>query len=99
MLKLKSNKVKKVKNNLTTRIDFAIKDMATLLRKIDSDEPPQATNGNKTLTIKAMADYVFSSKLNFRLFFDYTSNAPIITTSYPMTNINAGISIKFMLNR
>ena len=99
MLKLKSNKVKKVKNNLTTRIDIAIKDMATLLRKIDSEEPPQATNGNKTLTIKAMADYVFSSKLNFRLFFDYTSNAPIITTSYPMTNINAGISIKFMLNR
>ena len=99
LIKLKSNKVKKVKNNLTTRIDFALKDMATLLRKIDTDEPPQATAGNKMLSVKATADYVFSSKLNFRLFFDYTSNAPILTTSYPMTNINAGLSVKFMLTR
>lgn len=99
VLKLKSSKVKRVKNNLTTRVDIAIKDMATLLRKIDSDDPPQATAGNKIMTIKTMADYVFSSKLNFRLFFDYTSNAPIITTSYPMTNINAGLSIRLMLTR
>lgn len=99
LIKLKSNKVKKVKNNLTTRVDFGIKDMSTLLRKIDVDEPPQATAGNKMINIKATADYVFSSKLNFRLFFDYTSNAPILTTSYPMSNINAGLSIKFMLTR
>jgi len=73
--------------------------MSTLLRKIDSSEPPQATSGNKLFTIKAMAEYIFSSKLNFRLFFDYTSNAPLLSTSYPMTNVNAGLAIKFMLTR
>lgn len=99
ILKLKTSKTKKVKNNLTTRVDFALKDMSTLLRKIDSSEPPQATSGNKLFTIKAMAEYIFSSKLNFRLFFDYTSNAPLLSTSYPMTNVNAGLAIKFMLTR
>lgn len=99
LIKLKSSKVKKVQNNLITRIDFALKDMATILRKIDSNEPPQATSGNKLLTIKAMAEYIFSSRLNFRMFFDYTSNAPLLSTSYPMTNINAGISIKFTFTR
>jgi cell surface protein SprA len=99
IIKLKTSKIKRVKNNLTTRLDFSIKDMATLLRKIDTNEPPQATAGNKIITIKATADYVFSSKLNLRFFFDYTSNAPIITTSYPMSNINCGLTIKFMLTR
>jgi cell surface protein SprA len=99
LIKLKSNQVKRVKNDLTMRLDFSIKDLSTLLRKIDTDEPPQATAGNKTIAVKFTADYVFSSKLNFRFFFDYQSNTPLITTSYPMSVINSGLSIKFMLTR
>lgn len=99
VLKLKENKTKKVKNDLTLRLDFAFKDISTLLRKMDSADDTQATSGNKTLTVKFTADYVFSSKLNFRLFCDHQTNRPYISTSYPMSNTNVGLSIKFMLTR
>ena len=98
MLKLKET-TKKVKNDLTLRLDFSFKDISTLLRKLDSIEDTQATSGNKTLTVKFMAEYVFSSKLNFRFFCDHQTNRPYISTSYPMSNTNVGVSIKFMLTR
>ncbi len=97
VLKLK-NKSKTVKNDLTTRIDFSFKDIKTLIRKIDEDDV-QPTTGSKALTIKLTADYVFSSKLNFRLFYDYQMSKPVISTSYPLSTSNVGFSIKFMLTR
>ncbi|MDO4190271.1 MAG: cell surface protein SprA [Bacteroidales bacterium] len=99
MLKTKSSRVKKVKNDLTLRLDLGYKSIATIISKLDSDDVPQATAGSKTITIKFTADYVFSSRLNFRFFYDYQSNAPLITTSYPMSDSNIGISIKLMLTR
>lgn len=98
ILKLKQNKQKKIKNDLTTRLDFSFKDIATLIRKLDV-ETVQPTSGNKTLTMKLTVDYVFSSKLNLRLFCDYQMNNPLISTSYPMSNTDFGFSIKFMLTR
>lgn len=97
VLKLK-NKSKTVKNDLTTRVDFSFKDIKTIIRKIDSDDV-QPTTGTKSLTIKLTADYVFSSKLNFRLFYDYQMSKPVISTSYPISTSNVGFSIKFMLTR
>lgn len=99
ILKLKENKTKKVKNDLTLRLDFSFKDISTLLRRIDSVDDTQATSGNKTIAVKFAADYVFSSKLNLRLFCDYQTNTPYISTSYPLSTTNVGLSIKFMLTR
>ncbi|MFI3296823.1 MAG: cell surface protein SprA [bacterium] len=99
ILKLNSNTTKKVKNDLTLRTDFAFSDVATILRKLDSTEDTQATSGNKTITVKFTADYVFSSKLNFQLFCDYQTNSPYISTSYPITTTDVGFSIKFMLTQ
>lgn len=99
ILKLKGNKTTKVKNDLTLRLDFAFKDISTLLRRLDSADDTQATSGNKTLTVKFSADYVFSSKLNFRLFCDHQTNRPYISTSYPISTTNVGLAVKFMLTR
>ena len=98
ILKLKQNKTKKIKNDLTTRIDFAFKDIKSIIRKIDTEDV-QPNSGTKTITIKLTADYVFSSKLNFRLFYDYQMSNPLISTSYPISTSNVGFSIKFMLTR
>lgn len=97
ILKLK-NKTSKVKNNLTARIDFSFKDIKTIIRKIDTDDV-QPTSGNKTIGVKVSADYVFSSRLNLRLFYDYQMSNPLISTSYPIANSNFGFSIKLMLTR
>lgn len=98
ILKLKSNKQTQVKNDLKLSVDLSWKDIKTLMRKID-ESLIQPQTGNKVLSCKMMADYVFSSKVNFQLFFDYQSNTPLISSSFPISTTNFGISLKFMLTR
>ncbi|MBQ0083043.1 MAG: cell surface protein SprA [bacterium] len=99
MIKLKQSRTKKVKNDLTLRCDFSIKDISTLLRKMDEQFTTQATNGNKTFGFKLSAEYVFSSMLSFKLYCDYQNNAPYISTSYPVETCDFGLAVKFMLTR
>jgi len=98
ILRLKNDKQTKVKNDLKLSADFSYKNIKTLLRKIDEDIT-QTSSGNKVLTTKVTADYVFSSKLNIQLFYDRQSSVPLISTSYPVSSSNFGVSFKFMLTR
>ncbi len=98
ILRVKSDKQKKVKNDLKLNVDLSLKDNKMLLRRID-DNVTQATSGNKVFAIKIMADYVFSAKVNLQAFFDHQATNPLISTSFPVTTTNFGLGIKFMLTR
>jgi len=97
ILKLK-NKQSKVKNDLTIRGDFTVRDTKSLMRNIETDNV-QPTDGGVTTTIKVSADYVFSSMLNIRLFYDRNMSNPLISTSYPMSTTDFGVAFKFLLSR
>jgi len=98
ILRLKSDKQTKVKNDLKLSADFSYKDIKTLLRKID-ENITQASSGNKLLTLKVIADYVFSSKVNIQLFYNKQMSTPLISSSYPVSSSDFGVSFKFMLTR
>lgn len=98
IIRTNSKKQTKIKNDLKLNVDFSLKDNKMLLRKIDEDIT-QATSGNKMYSIKVMADYVFSSRVNLQMFFDHQSTNPLISTSFPVATTNFGIGIKFMLTR
>ena len=98
ILRLSNNDQAKIKNDLKISADFSYKNLSTLLRKID-ENITQASSGNKMYSIKIMADYVFSSKVNLQVFFDRQSTNPLISTSYPVAATNFGVNIKFMLTR
>ncbi len=98
ILRLSNNDQTKIKNDLKISADFSYKNLSTLLRKID-ENITQASSGNKMYSIKIMADYVFSSKVNLQVFFDRQSTNPLISTSYPVAATNFGVNIKFMLTR
>ena len=98
ILRLKSDKQTKVKNDLKLSADVSYKDIKTLLRKID-ENITQASSGNKLFTLKVIADYVFSSKVNIQLFYDKQISTPLISTSYPVSSSDFGVSFKFMLTR
>ena len=93
-----SSKKSNVKNDLKLNADVSYKDVKTLLRKVN-EEITQASSGNKLIAIKVMADYVFSSKVNLQLFFDRQSTVPLISSTFPVSSTNFGISFKFMLTR
>ena len=93
-----ANKQTNVKNDLKLSADMSIKDIKTLLRKVE-ENITQASSGNKLFTLKFMADYVFSSKINIQLFYDRQSTIPLISSAYPVATTNFGVSFKFMLTR
>lgn len=98
ILRLKSNTQSRIKNDLTLNADISYKDVKSLLRKID-ENVTQASSGNKLITIKFLADYVFSSKVNLQLYYDRQMNTPLISTSYPIASSNFGMTVKLSLTR
>ncbi|MCQ2348491.1 MAG: cell surface protein SprA [Paludibacteraceae bacterium] len=96
--KTKNGGQRKVSNDLKLTADFSYKNVATLLRKVE-ENITQASNGNKVWGLKISADYVISQKINLQFFYDHQSTIPLISSSYPIKNDNAGINIKLMLTR
>lgn len=87
---------KKLSNDLTVKADVSLRDNTTILRKvIEGTNQPSA--GTKTLGIKLSADYPVNERFNVRAFYDYSSNEPFVSTSYPTSYTNAGIAIRFTL--
>lgn len=83
---------------LDTRIDFVIRQNNTIIRKI-VEEVNQLTAGQRIFSIKFTADYRVSKTLNVRAFYDYVSTTPFISTTFPTSNTNAGISLRFTLSQ
>ena len=78
--------------------DLSYKDIKSLLRKVE-ENLTQASSGNKLFSLKIIADYVFSSKVNIQIFYDKQTSSPLISSSYPVSSTNFGMSFKFMLTR
>ncbi|MCQ2342887.1 MAG: cell surface protein SprA [Paludibacteraceae bacterium] len=96
--KTKNGGQRKVSNDLKLTADFSYKNVATLLRKVE-EGLTQASSGNKVWGLKISADYVISQKVNIQFYYDHQSTIPLISSSYPIKNDNAGINIKLMLTR
>jgi cell surface protein SprA len=98
IIRLNNNQQKKIKNDLNIRVDISYKVTDAFIRKID-EAFSQLSNGLNSFVIKISADYVFSEKLNIRLFYDRTATTPKVSQGYPTTNTNFGIGFRFLLTQ
>jgi len=89
---------KAITSNLDTRLDLSIRNNKTVIRKV-VENVNQLTAGQTIFTLKFTADYIISKSLNVRLFFDKVINTPFISTTFPTSNTNAGISLRFSLSQ
>ena len=89
---------KKMSSDLNLRFDLSVKDNIALIRRIE-EGTSQLTSGSKITTIKFTADYVLSDRFNMQLFYDRAVNKPYISTSYPTTTSNFGVSFSFSLTQ
>lgn len=81
---------------MTVKIDVNLRNNTTILRKVvEGTNTPSA--GTQTLGIKISADYPINERFNVRAFYDYNANDPFVSTSYPNSNTNAGIAVRFTL--
>ena len=90
-------KGKPIKSDLNLKLDLSFRKNETIMRRI-VEEVSQSTGGTNIISIKVAADYVISERINIRLFYDRIINKPVISSSFPSTNTNAGISLRLMLN-
>ena len=86
---------KKPKSNLDVRADLSITNSKNVVHKIDQSD--QVMNGANIFMLKTSADYVLSDKLNLRLFYDFTLNKPATSNSFPSSNGNGGLSLRYTL--
>ncbi len=94
---LGTKKTRDFSNDLTVRLDFSYNKMQSLIRGIDT-RLTQATSGNVAKTIQFSADYGLSRALTVCAFYDQQINVPLISSaSYPTSNSNYGISLRFSL--
>ena len=89
-------KSRKLNNDVNFKADFSIRKNVTVIRKM-VEQTNQATAGMNVMSINISADYVVNEKFNVRLFFDKVINTPQVSTTFPNSNLNAGISVRFTL--
>ncbi len=88
-------KQRTLKSDLRLRIDFSLRKNTTILHKMV--EGVDVVNSGQVLTsIKTSADYIISKQVTLRAFFDWSKNAPLVTSaSPPMVNTSFGFSLRF----
>ncbi|UTW68142.1 cell surface protein SprA [bacterium SCSIO 12643] len=92
-------KRKAIKSDFKVRADFSLRKNLSITRELTTNiNRNNPTNGQNTLSVKLTGDYKLNRKLTLRLFFDYRSNTPVISLSYPNSTTNGGFSIRFNLN-
>ncbi len=85
-----------LKSDLNVKMDLSIRDNKTILRRLDEDIN-QVSTGNRMISINSSADYVINQRFNVRLFFDKTITNPFVSSQFPNSTTNAGVSLRFTL--
>lgn len=86
----------KFKSDLALRSDVSYRRNQTALRYVDTGASI-LTSGQKVWSIKNSADYIINEKLNIRFFYDQTINRPVVSTSFPTSNRQIGISLRLTI--
>jgi cell surface protein SprA len=83
-------------NDLTLRFDIAVRDVFNSNSRLDQSNA-YGTGGQKEITLQPSVDYILSSKINLRFFFDQRRATPYISSAPPITNTRAGVNIRIAL--
>jgi cell surface protein SprA len=78
--------------------DFSYRDNITLENYLDNGTKADPTRGNLTIRLSPAVDYAVTENLILRLFVDYNQTLPHVPTSFPITRVDGGLTVRFMLN-
>ena len=89
-------KQKNFKSDLNLKFDFGIRDNKTTLRRID-EVNNQISAGSKQYTLNFAGDYMLSQSIQLKLYFNWTSNNPYVSSQLPNATTSGGFSLRFNL--
>ncbi|MEZ4854031.1 MAG: cell surface protein SprA [Flavobacterium sp.] len=92
--KLADNPMGVIKSDINLKADFTLRKNQTIVRYLDYDNN-ELGGGQDMWSIKFTADYSFSKNLTAIFFYDHQFSQAVVSTSFPITNIRAGFTLRY----
>ncbi|MBS7787218.1 cell surface protein SprA [Flavobacterium sp. CYK-55] len=92
--KLADNPTGIIKSDINIKIDGTYRNSKTIVRYLDYDNN-KLSGGQNIWSVKVSADYSFSKNLTLLFYYDHQFSKAVISTSYPITNIRAGFTLRY----
>ncbi|UYW02634.1 cell surface protein SprA [Flavobacterium agricola] len=85
-----------IRSDLNIKGDISYRRASTFVRYLDY-EYSELTAGQDIWSIRVSADYSFSRNLTALFYYDHTFSQAVISTTFPTTNIRAGLTLRYIL--
>ncbi len=83
-----------IKSDINLKADFSLRKNNTIVRYLDYNNN-QLGGGQDMWSVKFTADYSFSKNMTAIVFYDHQFSQAVISTSFPITNIRAGFTLRY----
>ncbi len=92
--RLADNPMGIIKSDINIKVDLSYRNNQTIVRYLDY-ENNQLAGGQNIWSAKLTADYAFSKNLTAIFYYDHSFSKAVISTSFPMTNIRSGFTLRY----
>ncbi|MFS0489714.1 cell surface protein SprA [Leadbetterella byssophila] len=82
-------------NDLVFRIDFTLRDLKMIQRKLDGDA--LIKSGFRTLQVRPNLQYTFNKRVSMTMYWEKMVNNPYVTQQYYTNNATFGVTARFNL--
>jgi cell surface protein SprA len=83
-----------IKSDINLKIDFSYRNNKTIVRYLDYNNN-QLGGGQNIWSARLTADYSFSKNLTAIFYYDHSFSKAVISTSFPLTNIRGGFTLRY----
>ncbi|WP_035677249.1 T9SS outer membrane translocon Sov/SprA [Flavobacterium limnosediminis] len=83
-----------IKSDLNLKADVSFRNNKTIVRYLDY-ENNQLGGGQNIWSIKFTADYAFNKNLTAIFYYDHSFSKAVISTTFPITNIRSGFTLRY----
>lgn len=92
--KLADNPTGIIKSDINLKADFTYRNSQTIVRNLDYNNN-QLSGGQNIWSAKFTADYSFSKNFTAIFYYDHSFSKAVISTSFPITNIRSGFTLRY----
>jgi cell surface protein SprA len=83
-----------IKSDINLKADVSYRNSQTIVRYLDYNNN-QLSGGQNMWSAKFTADYSFSKNLTVIFYYDHSFSKAVISTSFPITNIRTGFTLRY----
>ncbi|WP_281323231.1 cell surface protein SprA [Flavobacterium aestivum] len=92
--RLADNPTGVIKSDINIKADLTLRDNQTIVRYLDYVNN-QLAAGQNIWTLNLTADYSLSKNLTVIFYYNHSFSKPVVSTSFPLTNIRSGFTLRY----